>query len=111
MGPDDITLGEGALYIDGHLLANICEAEIECKEEPKWPENPILKVADACATISCTLRICTDALAYLAGITEEVFKQCHKSRVLHLAKHGKKRRTRKKNLHRAFRIYEKEGNK
>lgn len=46
----------------------------------------------------------------LFGIDKDVIEACQNSRIRHLALYSRKKRTRKKNIHRAFRIVER-GNK
>lgn len=47
----------------------------------------------------------------LGLLESQVLPKCPNKRVVHLAKHGRKWRTRKKNLHRAARIVKKEATK
>lgn len=65
------------------------------------------RLADVVTTLSPALK---KLAQYLAEQAVELEK-CPNRRVVHLAKHSKKARTRKKNLHRAMRIMEKEANK
>lgn len=82
--------------------------EIEPTTEEWLKDNPFLPLENSFAELTCAVRVAADAMAHILGITRTVLAMCPDRRVAHLALHGKKRRTRKKNLHRAFRILEKE---
>lgn len=47
---------------------------------------------------------------YILGIRDLIVKNCPNKRVAHLALHAKKKRTRKKNIHRAVYILERASN-
>ena len=47
-----------------------------------------------------------EALLYISGARDVVVKCCPNRKVAYLATHSKKRRTRKKNIHRAIKILE-----
>lgn len=101
-------LGPGILYIDNTPLGACYEVGEVGEPEPQieWPkDNPFISLGNL-GEFSGTLRVSKDALAFICGSTDWVFDNCSDRRVVHLFKHGKKYRTRKKNLHRAFRIIE-----
>lgn len=50
--------------------------------------------------------ISKDAMLVMIGLRDIILSCCPNKRVVHLAKYGKKKRTRKKNLHRAIKILE-----
>lgn len=58
------------------------------------------------AELEAFCRISQDAMFDMLGIRDIVLSCCPNKRVIHLAKYGKKKRTRKKNLHRAIKILE-----
>ena len=58
------------------------------------------------ASFEATCRIFEEALLYISGARDVVIKCCPNRKVAHLATHSKKRRTRKKNIHRAIKILE-----
>ena len=64
------------------------------------PINGLTKELEIIAHIS------EDAMLAITGILNVILDCCPNKRVVHLAKHGKKKRTRKKNLHRAIKILE-----
>lgn len=69
-------------------------------------------ISDVIRIISSTFECFTDRLnevfIALFGIDKEVIEACQNSRVRHLALYSRKKRTRKKNMHRAFRIVERD---
>ena len=58
------------------------------------------------ASFEATCRIFEEALLYISGARDVVIKCCPNRKVVYLATHSKKRRTRKKNIHRAIKILE-----
>ena len=51
-------------------------------------------------------RMLEEAMLYISGARDIVIKCCPNRKVAYLATHSKKRRTRKKNIHRAIKILE-----
>lgn len=58
------------------------------------------------ASFEATCRMFEEALLYISGARDIVVKCCPNRKVAYLATHSKKRRTRKKNVHRAIKILE-----
>ena len=58
------------------------------------------------ASFEATCRMFEEALLYISGVRDVVIKCCPNRKVVYLATHSKKRRTRKKNIHRAIKILE-----
>ena len=58
------------------------------------------------ASFEATCRMLKEALLYISGARDIVIKCCPNRKVAYLATHSKKRRTRKKNIHRAIKILE-----
>ena len=58
------------------------------------------------ASFEETCRMFEEALLYISGARDVVIKCCPNRKVVYLATHSKKRRTRKKNIHRAIKILE-----
>ena len=58
------------------------------------------------ALFEATCRMLKEALLYISGARDVVIKCCPNRKVVYLATHSKKRRTRKKNIHRAIKILE-----
>ena len=68
-------------------------------------------ISNVIRNVSSTFECFTDRLnemmiAILFGIDKDVIEACQNSRIRHLALYSRKKRTRKKNIHRAFRIVE-----
>ena len=105
MGPDDITLGEGTLYIDGVPFGGIRGASLEYTEEepPILGEAPKI-IVPASQELTFTAEI--DAGAFLREIIEfariKIIIDDAPARLRHLTLHSRKLRTRKKNIHRIF---------
>jgi hypothetical protein len=114
----NIQLGPGRLFIEGHdgpeYLGSVYELDtLDCTfEEEPWPkENPVIqRVLSEVLTFSIKMvgQAAQRALDALLGITEAVLELCPDKRVVHLAKHARKERTRKKNRRRAYRLMMKE---
>lgn len=60
----------------------------------------------AAASFECTAKLSREAIMAIYGIREAVLRCCPNKRVVHLAFHAKKPRTRKKNSNRAIKILE-----
>ena len=58
------------------------------------------------ALFEATCSMLKEALLYISGARDVVIKCCPNRKVAYLATHSKKRRTRKKNIHRAIKILE-----
>ena len=57
-------------------------------------------------SFEATCHMFEEALLYISGARDVVIKCCPNRKVAYLATHSKKRRTRKKNIHRAIKILE-----
>lgn len=107
----------GSLFIhtnDGReceFLVRGCQ-EIEITTTREIPEiedgigHPFL-IRTAPMEVTVSARINCSALAFLLGITEQVLGCCSDRSVVHLCK-SKRKRTRKKNIRRAFKMLEKQ---
>ena len=87
----------------GHLDANECSIECEDKDEFDYISNDINNTIEASFEATCNML--KEALLYISG-ARDVVKCCPNRKVAYLATHSKKRRTRKKNIHRAIKILE-----
>ena len=85
-----------------HLDINECS--IECEDEINYISNDINNAIEA--SFEATCRMFEEALLYISGARDAVIKCCPNRKVAYLATHSKKRRTRKKNMHRAIKILE-----
>ena len=80
------------------------ECECECEDEFNYISNDINNTIEASFEVAC--RMFEEALLYISGARDVVIKCCPNRTVAYLATHSKKRRTRKKNIHRAIKILE-----
>ena len=110
-----INFGPGALYISnpdgtsiGRLDVNNCS--IECEDEFNYISTDINSAIDINNTIEASFEVASrmleEALLYISGARDVVVKCCPNRKVAYLATPSKKRRTRKKNIHRAIKILE-----
>lgn len=106
-----INLGPGTVYISnpdgapiGRLDINDCSIECECEDEFNYISNAINNTIEASFEVAC--RMFEEALLYISGARDVVIKCCPNRKVVYLATHSKKRRTRKKNIHRTIKILE-----
>ena len=108
-----INLGPGTVYIsnpDGTPIRRIdinegsIECECECENEFNYISNDIKNTIEA--SFEVVGRMFEEALFYISGARDIVVKCCPNRKVVYLATHSKKRRTRKKNIHRAIKILE-----
>ena len=83
---------------------DINERSVECEDEINYISNDINNTIEASFEVAC--RMFEEALLYISGAREVVVKCCPNQKVAYLATHSKKRRTRKKNIHRAIKILE-----
>lgn len=109
MGENETKLNSGKLYFiepDGStsLLGNV--TDIECTTEEIDISVPVASIPDVDAAFEMLAKATKDLIVTLTGIYQAVIGCCPDRRVVHLALHGKKVRTRKKNCNRAFRILE-----
>lgn len=105
-----INFDSGTVYIsnpDGTLIrfadVNDCSIECECEDEINYISNDINNTIEA--SFEVVGRMFKEALFYISG-ARDVVKCCPNRKVVYLATHSKKRRTRKKNIHRAIKILE-----
>lgn len=104
-----INFNPGAIYISnpdgtsiGRLDINNCS--IECEDEFNYISTDINNTIEASFEATCSML--KEALLYISGARDVVVKCCPNRKVAYLATHSKKRRTRKKNIHRAIKILE-----
>lgn len=116
MGEDRIQLGPSTLYFahSGEPLGTV--TEIRSLDEDDEFERCIDSVEAlnlAGEGFSFSVKMASDTYVRLAhlllGIDKALAEMCPNRRVVHLAKHAKKKRTRKKNYKRMIRICEKKG--
>ena len=108
-----IEFGSGTVYIlnsdeTTSPFGRINGAEIETTPTVEDEHVYIPNIGDYEATIEGICKFYKNALMYLTGVSQLAIDMCPNRKVVHLAKHAKKRRARKKNLNRAIYILEKE---
>lgn len=104
-----INFNPGTVYIskpNGTAIgfADINECSIECEDEINYILNDINNTIEE--SFEVVGRMFEEALFYISGARDVVVKCCPNRKVVYLATHSKKRRTRKKNIHRAIKILE-----
>ena len=92
-------------------FADVNDCSIECEDEINYVSNDInpvkLQINNTIeASFEVAGRMFEEALLYISGARDVVVKCCPNRKVAYLATHSKKRRTRKKNIHRAIKILE-----
>lgn len=106
-----LDLSSGTLYIQGlngvtQKLGDIKEGVVEpISLDDILPSFARLNNAFE-AKFECTSRIDELVILIMTGTYDAIMNACPNKRVVHLAKYGRKKRTRKKNLHRAIKILE-----
>ena len=108
-----IEFGSGTIYISNSEgttspLGRINDAEIETTPTVEDEHIYIPYLEDYETTIEGICKFYKNALMCLTGVSQLAIDMCPNRKVVHLAKHAKKRRARKKNLNRAIYILEKE---
>ena len=109
-----ITLDSGTLYINGEKMGDV--SNVDFTAEPN--EDELLRFADdlkvlasASNEVILTTKMAADAFArfchVVTGIERYMKDTCPNRKVVHLAYHARKARTRKKNYCRMIRICEK----
>ena len=117
-----IEIENGTIYISNHdgtgpLLGNLHDAEISYEptdDHYDYIDATSVSYIPYCggyqATINAMCALSKEILMYILGIRDPIVKNCPNKRVVHLALHAKKKRTRKKNIHRAVYILERASN-
>lgn len=118
MGEKNIALGPGKLYINGELFAGINEASIEAETPETYAEDthciPLNSPAEFSVCVKLTEETAWGLIRMMREITRycvQIYRDCPNRRVAHLALHGKKARTRKKNAKRLLKWAKKEAEK
>ena len=110
-----INFNPGNVYVynqDGTPIrfADVNDCSIECEDEFNYISNDTNNTINTNNTIEASFevacRMFEEALLYISGARDVVIKCCPNRTVAYLATHSKKRRTRKKNIHRAIKILE-----
>lgn len=105
----------GVLYVqNGNEIQKIGETidtpTIELADDSIPYDLVNLEGLKTSASFELSTKISKEAILMISGILDIVLALCPNNRVRHLALYARKKRTRKKNIHRIFRILEKENN-
>lgn len=108
-------MDEGKFYVattgNGYEpLAMLEISSISTIEEPEERANDHIYIPKLSSfdSIEISAKLSKEALNKLFGICNSIFDCCPNKKVVHLAKHARKRKTRNKNCNRCIRILEKE---
>ena len=105
-----VNLGAGTLHITGpdgatSLLGNVHESEVTYAED--IPEViSINSLQSLEASFELVTRVSEEIILAITGVTDVIIKCCPNRKVVHLVLYSRKKRTRKKNFHRAIKILE-----
>ena len=101
--------GSGSLYILNDNEAPKKFGEVKDVETEEWADDAsdfVVPVTGMEATYEACCKISKDIVLALLGIGDSVLYLCPNKKVVHLARHGRNKKIRKKNFHRAIRILE-----
>lgn len=111
MGEHEFTLGSGQLYFtepDGSysLVGHITNVECVTEAENNDISEAVASLSNLEASFTAIAKVYKEAILAITGVRDTIIKCCPNKRVVYLALHAKKARTRKKNLNRAIKILE-----
>lgn len=101
--------GSGTLYVlnDAETPKKIGEVkDAEAEELADDASDFVIPVTGMEATYEAWCKISKDSVLALLGIRDSVLDLCPNKKVVRLARHGRNKKIRKKNFHRAIRILE-----
>ena len=101
--------GSGSLYILNDAEASKKLGEVKDVETEGWADDAsdcVVPVTGMEATYEACCKISKDIILALLGIRDSILDFCPNKKVVHLARHGRNKKIRKKNFHRAIRILE-----
>lgn len=105
-----INLNSGTLYIlDNDDEVSKKFGEVKDAELQMWADDVsdfVVPVTGMEATFEACCSIRKELMLAISGIRDSVLDLCQNKKVVHLARHGRNKKIRKKNLNRAFRILE-----
>lgn len=110
---DSIVPGIVYIHIGNEMqkLYGMSDIHIETfTDNPVSYNLPKLAEMETSASFEMATKISEEVFLKLSGILDLSLKLCQDNRVRHLVLHARKKRIRKKNLHRIFRMLEKENN-
>ena len=101
--------GSGSIYILNDDDAPKNFGEVKDVEVEEWADNAsdlVVPVTGMEATFEALCTISKDLMLALLGVRDSVIDLCPNRKVVRLARHGRNKKIRKKNFHRAIRILE-----
>lgn len=105
----NIEFSDVKMYIakpdDGYAPIGRVE-DFDCTCSDSNDTLPYMSFANLADLFECVCDLTKAAIMAISGIRDVVIKCCPNKRVVHLALHAKKARTRNKNFHRAIKILE-----
>lgn len=104
-----LEVGSGSLYILNDNEAPKKFGEVKDVEVGKLADDAsdfVVPVTGMEATYEACCKIAKDIVLALLGIRDSVLDLCPNKKVVHLARHGRNKKIRKKNFNRAIRILE-----
>ena len=99
----------GSLYILNDAETPKKFGEVKDAEVEEWADDAsdfVVPVTGMEATYETCCKISKDIVLALLGIRDSVLDLCPNKKVVHLARHGRNKKIRKKNFNRAIRILE-----
>ena len=87
-------------------MINFNPGTVYVYNQDRTPTRCAIYISNPDASFEVACRMFEEALLYISGARDVVVKCCPNRKVAYLATHSKKRRTRKKNIHRAIKILE-----
>ena len=104
-----LELASGSLYIlnendEPKKFGEVKDVEVE--ERADDASDFVVPVTGMEATYEACCKISKDIVLALLGIRDSILDLCPNKKVIHLARHGRNKKIRKKNFHRAIRILE-----
>ena len=91
---------DGSYSLSGHVT------EVEYMTEDNDIPETTVSISGLEASFTALAKVSKDVMLAITGVYEAVINCCPDKRVVHLALHAKKARTRKKNRNRAIKILE-----
>lgn len=104
-----LELSSGTLYILNEDDEPKKFGEVKDAETEGWADDAsefVVPVTGMEATYEACCKIAKDIVLALLGIRDSVLDLCPNKKVIHLARHGRNKKIRKKNFSRAIRILE-----
>ena len=96
---------EPIFYINGDPVKGISDLAVYETDMTEYIKNHITySFNNDCSSLTYTIKVNKIDLWKLSGIYNWVIDNCHNRRVVHLIKHGKNIKVRKKNFNRALKI-------